>query len=146
MKLIIKDRVDKLGISKTKLSQQLDISYPTMLDMYNGRTTSIKLDTLEKLCQILQCQPNDILISDEPHATVMSSPSIFISYTHENGDYSNAIRQELEKLFPKEKLQHFGVSIQKNEAGEMVAVPYIRVAEFEKAKSPKHRHKKDDTE
>lgn len=146
MKLIIKDRVDRLKISKTKLAQQLNISYPTMLDMYNGKTTSIKLDTLEKLCQILRCQPNDILICDEPHATVMSTPSIYVSYTNEDGEYSKYIRQELEKIFPKEKLQHFGVSLQTNEAGEMVAVPYIRVAEFEKAKSPKHRHKKDDTE
>lgn len=146
MKLNIKDRVDKLGISKTKLSQQLDVSYPTMLDMYNGKTTSIKLDTLEKLCQILQCKPNDILICDNPHPTVMSTPSIYVSYTNGDGEYSKYIRQELEKIFPKEKLQHFGVSIQTNEAGEMVAVPYIRVAEFEKAKPPKRRRKKDDTE
>lgn len=146
MKLIIKDRVDRLKISKTKLAQQLDISYPTMLDMYNGRTTSIKLDTLEKLCQILQCQPNDILISDEPHATVMSSPSIFISYTHENSDYSKAIRQELEKLFPKEELQHFGISIQTNEAGEKIAVPYIRVDHLDVSDAIKQNENKSDTE
>lgn len=146
MKLIIKDRVDRLKISKTKLAQQLDISYPTMLDMYNGRTTSIKLDTLEKLCQILQCQPNDILISDEPHATVMSSPSIFISYTHENSDYSKAIRQELEKLFPKEELQHFGISIQTNEAGEKIAVPYIRVDHLDISDAIKQNENKSDTE
>lgn len=146
MKLIIKDRVDRLKISKTKLAQQLDISYPTMLDMYNGRTTSIKLDTLEKLCQILQCQPNDILISDEPHATVMSSPSIFISYTHENSDYSKAIRQELEKLFPKEELQHFGISIQTNEAGEKIAVPYIRVDHLDVSDAIKQDKNKGDTD
>lgn len=64
MKLNIKDQVDKLDISKNKLAQQLGISYPTMLDMYSGESTSIKLDTLEKLCHILQCTPNDILIFD----------------------------------------------------------------------------------
>lgn len=64
MKLNIKDRIDKLGISKNKLAQQLKISYPTMLDMYNGESTSIKLETLEKLCDILNCTPNDIFVSE----------------------------------------------------------------------------------
>lgn len=72
MKLNIKDRVDKLGTSKTKLAQQLDISYPTMLDMYNGESTSIKFETLEKLCNILQCSPNDILMY-EPTKEIQSS-------------------------------------------------------------------------
>ena len=72
MKLNIKDRVDKLGTSKTKLAQQLDISYPTMLDMYNGESTSIKFETLEKLCNILQCSPNDILMY-EPTKEIRSS-------------------------------------------------------------------------
>lgn len=66
MKLNIKNRVDNLGISKNKLAQQLGISYPTMLDMYNGESTSVKLDVLEKLCHILQCTPNDILAYDNP--------------------------------------------------------------------------------
>ena len=146
MKLNIKDRVDKLGISKTKLAQQLEISYPTMLDMYNGKTTTIKLDRLEKLCQILQCNPNDILICDNPHASVMSTPSIFISYSHENSDYSKAIRQELEKIFPKEELQHFGISIQTNEAGERIAVPYIRVDYLDVPDAIKHDKNESDTE
>ena len=64
MKLNIKNRVDNLGISKNKLAQQLGISYPTMLDMYNGESTSVKLDILEKFCHILQCTPNDILAYD----------------------------------------------------------------------------------
>ena len=62
MRINIKDRVDKLNISKNKLAQHLGISYPTMLDMYRGTSVSIRLDTLEKLCTILHCTPNDILM------------------------------------------------------------------------------------
>lgn len=72
MKLNIKDRVDELSISKNKLAQQLGISYPTMLDMYNGESTSIKFETLEKMCNILQCTPNDILMY-EPIKKIQSS-------------------------------------------------------------------------
>lgn len=137
MKLNIKNRVDKLGISKNKLAQQLEISYPTMLDMYNGESTSIKLETLEKLCDILTCTPNDILISD--------SPQIFISYSHKDDEYANQLRSSLEKILPKEDLKRFGVQIQTDKNGNKIAIPYILLEDID-ISTPTSDNNESDTE
>lgn len=108
MKLNIKDRVDKLGISKNKLAQQLKISYPTMLDMYNGESTSIKLDTLEKLCNILQCTPNDIFIFDPSRTTppAEDQPTIIhLSDLHFMESDKNNITDTLQQLLDTLKVE-----------------------------------------
>lgn len=38
------------------------ISYTNFLNMIDNRTQSIKYSNLEKLCKILNCTPNDILV------------------------------------------------------------------------------------
>ena len=64
MKLSIKHIMDQKNISRYQLAHIMDVTYPTVDNMYKGKTSSIKLDTLEKLCNSLECTPNDILISD----------------------------------------------------------------------------------
>lgn len=71
MKISIQSRLRQLNISKAELARKLGVSYPTVLEICNGTAVSIRLDTLEKLCNILSCTPNDIFIYDnqenEPH-------------------------------------------------------------------------------
>ena len=62
MKLDIKDKVEKLGISRYELAKRVGVTYPTITTIYNGESTSIKLSILEALCRELYCTPNDILI------------------------------------------------------------------------------------
>ena len=35
-------------------------------NLYNGKTERIYFDTLERICKVLECTPNDIIISDDP--------------------------------------------------------------------------------
>ena len=65
MKLDIKDRVEKLGISRYELAKRVGVTYPTITSIYNGESTSIKLNILEALCRELYCTPNDILIPED---------------------------------------------------------------------------------
>lgn len=65
MKLNIKDRVEKLGISRYELARRVGVTYPTITSIYNGESTSIKLSILEALCRELYCTPNDILIPED---------------------------------------------------------------------------------
>lgn len=71
MKISIQSRLRQLNISKAELARKLGVSYPTVLEICNGTAVSIRLDTLEKLCNILSCTPNDIFIynnqENEPH-------------------------------------------------------------------------------
>ena len=62
MKLNIKDKLLEKGISRYELAKRIDVTYPTITLIYNGESTSIKLDILEKICIELDCTPNDIIV------------------------------------------------------------------------------------
>ena len=66
MKLTIKDRMDAAGITRYRMRQLLNCDYKTIDNMYKGKATQIRLDTLGELCRILDCTPNDILIEGDP--------------------------------------------------------------------------------
>lgn len=66
MQINIKDQMDKKGITRYELAKRIGVTYPTIMNLYNGKGTSIKLDILENLCIELDCTPNDIIVSDNP--------------------------------------------------------------------------------
>jgi putative transcriptional regulator len=51
----------KRKISLTELSARLGITMANASILKNGHAKGIRFETLEKLCQILECQPGDIL-------------------------------------------------------------------------------------
>ncbi len=52
---------------KTKywLWKQLGMSYQNFNKMVNNETKSIRYDTIEALCTIFECEPNDLFIDTE---------------------------------------------------------------------------------
>lgn len=52
---------------KTKywLWKQLGMSYQNFNKMVNNETKSIRYDTIEALCAIFECEPNDLFIDTE---------------------------------------------------------------------------------
>ena len=66
MKLNIKNQLAKKGITRYELAKRIGVTYPTITVIYNGDSTSIKLEILESLCKELDCTPNDILVSEDP--------------------------------------------------------------------------------
>lgn len=65
MKLTINKQLEQIGISKYELAKRLNVTYPTIMKICNGELTSIRFKTLEKLCRVLNCTPNDILIMNK---------------------------------------------------------------------------------
>lgn len=51
----------KRKMSVTELSQKLDITMANVSILKNGKAKAIRLETLNKLCEILDCQPADLL-------------------------------------------------------------------------------------
>ena len=51
----------KRKMSVTELSAKLDITMANVSILKNGKAKAIKLDTLNKLCKALDCQPGDLL-------------------------------------------------------------------------------------
>ena len=47
------------------LAQQVGITEQNLSVLKNGKAKAIRFSTLEKICEVLQCQPGDILIYEE---------------------------------------------------------------------------------
>ncbi|MET7020013.1 helix-turn-helix domain-containing protein [Bacillus mycoides] len=51
----------KRKMSVTELSEKLGITTTNVSILKNGKEKAIKFSTLEKICEVLDCQPGDIL-------------------------------------------------------------------------------------
>ncbi len=66
MKLCIKNLADQNGYTKIRLAKELNMSRQYIYSLYDGSVKSIKIENIEKLCEIFHCTPNDLFINDEP--------------------------------------------------------------------------------
>lgn len=51
----------KRKMSVTELSEKVGITMANISILKNGRAKAIKLETLNKICEALDCQPGDVL-------------------------------------------------------------------------------------
>ncbi|MEI6887455.1 MAG: helix-turn-helix transcriptional regulator [bacterium] len=51
----------KRKMSLTELSQRVDITMANLSILKNGKAKAIRFETLQKICEVLECQPGDIL-------------------------------------------------------------------------------------
>ncbi len=58
-------------MSVTELSEKVGITMANLSILKNGKARAVRLETLERICQALQCQPGDLLewIPDEEDVT-----------------------------------------------------------------------------
>lgn len=128
MKISIQNKLREMNMSKAELSRKLEVSYPTVLEICNGTAVSIRLDTLEKLCRILQCTPNDILISGDNSKTWYYKdrmPKNKISASEQE-----KIKQRFIRYFNQSKiskLDNINISILTDKDGNDIAVPTIQI-------------------
>ena len=66
LKINIQDKLKEKGLNKNQFAKLAQIGYPAACALYDGKTTKISFDTLENICKVLECTPNDILTSDDP--------------------------------------------------------------------------------
>ena len=65
MKLNIKDKLAEKNMSRYELAKKIGVTYPTIDKIYNGKSTSIRLENLEAICKTFDCSPIEILDSDD---------------------------------------------------------------------------------
>lgn len=65
VKLNVLELLEKRQKSKYWLYMQLGMSYQNFNNMVNNKTKSIRYETLEVLCQIFECTPNELFIFDD---------------------------------------------------------------------------------
>jgi len=58
----------KRKMSVTELSEKVGITMANLSILKNGKAKAVRLETLEKLCRALDCQPGDLLeyVEDGP--------------------------------------------------------------------------------
>lgn len=65
----IRVRLDELlsqrGMTLTELSARVDVTVVNLSILKNGRARAIRFSTMARLCEVLDCQPGDLL-SYEP--------------------------------------------------------------------------------
>lgn len=84
MKLCIKNLADQNGYTKIRLAKELNMSRQYIYSLYDGSVKSIKIENIEKLCEIFHCTPNDLFVGLEDlsflnHQTYDELPDNFIS-------------------------------------------------------------------
>src|SRR5699024_12867820 len=55
----------KRKMTLTQLSEEVDITLANLSILKNGKAKAIRFSTLEKICEVLDCQPGDILAYDK---------------------------------------------------------------------------------
>ena len=87
LKINIQNKLKEKGLNKNQFAKLMQIGYPAACALYDGTTTRISFDTLENICKVLECTPNDILSSDDPtYKRLMAYASYFNKSQNTKGD------------------------------------------------------------
>lgn len=58
----LKELLDKKGITRNKLSKLVDVRFEVINRLYKNKTERLDLDILAKICFVLNCSVDDILV------------------------------------------------------------------------------------
>jgi putative transcriptional regulator len=56
--------LEERGMTLTELAKRVDITIANLSVLKNGRARAVRFSTLTLLCEVLGCQPGDILTHD----------------------------------------------------------------------------------
>lgn len=62
IKMNIQALLDEKNKTRYWLVKQMQTTYKTVNKICDNTLTGLQLETIEKLCQILECEPNDLFI------------------------------------------------------------------------------------
>ena len=61
VKFKVKELLEKQKLSRYKLRQYTSLTYERVNDYYFGRVKAIKVEELEELCELFNCNTQDII-------------------------------------------------------------------------------------
>ena len=59
--VVLEDMLEKRSMTMTELSLKVGITMANMSILKTGKAKAIRFSTLQSICEILDCQPGDIL-------------------------------------------------------------------------------------
>ena len=60
MQLNVLEVLEKKGKTRYWLFTQMNMTYTNFNNIINNKTKSIKYENIERFCDILECEPNDL--------------------------------------------------------------------------------------
>lgn len=60
IKLNVQELLDKQGKTRYWLVKEMQTTYKTVNKLCDNTLTGLQMETIEKLCKILKCEPNDL--------------------------------------------------------------------------------------
>lgn len=84
MKINIKNKLIEKNMSRYELAKRIGVTYPTIDNIYKGKSTSIKLEILESICKELDCSLDEILIFDDTNLKAQQTKRMLTYYTKIN--------------------------------------------------------------
>ena len=66
IKLKLKELMTEQGISRYKLARSINTRFEVVNKWYNGNVEKIDLDVLARICYVLNCKIEDILVYSPP--------------------------------------------------------------------------------
>ncbi|MBQ3499468.1 MAG: helix-turn-helix transcriptional regulator [Clostridia bacterium] len=60
IKMNVQKLLDSKGKTRYWLVKEMQTTYKTVNKICDNTLTGLQLETIEKLCEILECQPNDL--------------------------------------------------------------------------------------
>lgn len=67
LKINIQNKLNEKKLNKNQFAKLMKIGFPAACALYDGTTSRISFETLENMCKVLECTPNDIFESDDPY-------------------------------------------------------------------------------
>lgn len=61
----VQNLLNKKGKTRYWLVKEMQTTYKTVNKLCDNTLTGLQLETIEKLCEILDCTPDDLFILDE---------------------------------------------------------------------------------
>lgn len=62
------------GMTLAELAEQVGVTNVNLSVLKNGRAKAIRFTTLARICEVLECQPGDVLSHRDPHRTPRPAP------------------------------------------------------------------------
>lgn len=61
MKILIDELLRQQNKTRYWLAKETGVTYPNICNLCDKKTNSVKYDVLENICNVLNCNPGDIL-------------------------------------------------------------------------------------
>ena len=66
IRITLDEVLGRRGMTLTELAVRVDVSLVNLSILKTGKARAVRFTTLTRICEVLDCQPGDLLVYDRP--------------------------------------------------------------------------------